>query len=101
MKFVTTFMLLCVSLGVQALPFPQGDATTGEKLFVQLQCNRCHSNMYGGDGSAIFTRPNRKVHNAPQLLAQIGVCGGNVDKEFSAQEKQNIAAYLNRYYNFK
>ena len=101
MKFIAAFMLLCVSLGVEADPFPQGNATTGQKLFAQLRCDSCHMNMYGGDGSAIFTRPNRKVHNAPQLLAQIGVCGGNVDKEFSTQEKENIAAYLNRYYNFK
>ena len=101
MKNIATLMLLCASLAASANPFQQGSAPTGQKLFEQLKCNSCHMNMYGGDGSAIFTRPNRKVHNAPQLLAQIGVCGGNVDKEFSAQEKENIAAYLNRYYNFK
>ncbi len=101
MKLISTFILLCVSLSAEADSFPQGSAPTGQKLFAQLKCDSCHMNMYGGDGSAIFTRPNRKVHNAPQLLAQIGVCGGNVDKEFSAQEKENIAAYLNRYYNFK
>ena len=101
MKLITALLMLCVSLAVQANPFPQGNAQAGQRLFTQLKCNSCHINMFGGDGSAIFTRPNSKVHNAPQLLAQIGRCGGNVDKEFSAQEEQDIAAYLNRYYNMK
>ena len=101
MKLITVLLMLCVSLAVQANPFPQGNAPAGQRLFTQLKCNSCHINMFGGDGSAIFIRPNSKVHNAPQLLAQIGRCGGNVDKEFSAQEEQDIAAYLNRYYNLK
>lgn len=101
MKLITSLLLLSFSLAASANPFAQGDAAAGEKLFAQLKCNSCHINMFGGDGSAIFTRPNRKVHNPSQLLAQIGRCGGNVDREFSAQEEQNIAVYLNRYYNLK
>ncbi len=93
-------LLLTVSCAAHASPF-QGDAKAGQKLFNELKCNSCHINMYGGDGSAIFTRPNSKVHNPAQLISQIGRCGGNVDKDFSTQEEQNIAAYLNRYYNFK
>jgi cytochrome c553 len=101
MKYAATLILLSLSFAATANPFPQGNAQAGQKLFEQLKCNSCHINMFGGDGSAIFTRPNSKVHNPSQLLAQIGRCGGNVDKELSAQEEQNIAAYLNRYYNFK
>lgn len=101
MKSFAVLILLCASFNVAAAPFASGNVHSGEKLFTALKCNSCHSNMFGGDGSAIFTRPNRKVHNDAQLLAQIGVCGGNVDKQFSAQEKQDIAAYLNRYYQFK
>jgi cytochrome c2 len=101
MKLVATLILLSLSFAASATPFPQGNVQAGQKLFEQLKCNSCHSNMFGGDGSTIFTRPDAKVHNPPELLAQIGRCGGNVGKEFSAQEERNIAAYLNRYYNFK
>lgn len=101
MKMIVTLMLLCASSAASANPFPEGNNQTGQKMFTELKCNRCHSEMYGGDGSGIFTRPNSKIHNPAQLIAQIGVCGGNVNKEFSEQEKQDIAAYLNRYYNFQ
>ncbi len=101
MKIFLALIALCASLNVAAAPFPQGNAQTGEKMFAKYKCNRCHINMFGGDGSGIFTRSPRRVNSAPQLITQIGVCGGNVDKEFSAQEKQDLAAYLNRYYNFK
>ena len=101
MKFIAAMLLLSLSLTASANPFAQGDAAAGETLFTQLKCNSCHVNMYGGDGSAIFTRPNTKVHNASELIAQIGRCGGNVDKTFSAREEQDIAAYLNRYYHLK
>jgi cytochrome c2 len=101
MKIMITALLMCASFTALANPFPQGNAQTGQKLFAQLKCNSCHINMMGGDGSGIFTRPNSKVHNSAQLIAQISRCGGNVDKTFSAQEEQDLAAYLNRYYNLK
>lgn len=101
MRRIAALMLLSCSFAAYATPFPQGDAKVGEKLFQQLKCNSCHINMFGGDGSAIFTRPNSKVHNPADLIAQISRCGGNVDKHFSMQEEQDIAAYLNRYYHLK
>ena len=101
MKMIAILILSGLSFTAAANPFPQGNAQTGEKLFNQLKCNSCHNNMMGGDGNAIFTRPNSKVHSPAQLTAQIGRCGGNVDKNFSPQEEQDIAAYLNRYYHLK
>lgn len=100
-KIMTLLLLLSCANFASATPFATGNAAAGEKLFKELKCNSCHINMMGGDGSAIFTRPNSRVHNAAQLSAQITRCGGNVDREFSAQETQNIAAYLNRYYQLK
>ncbi len=99
MRLFTLLLSLCCAASAQA--FPDGDAKAGQLLFEQFKCNSCHINMYGGDGSAIFTRPNSKVHNAAELIAQIGRCGGNVDKDFTAKEEQDIAAYLNRYYHLK
>lgn len=101
MKLVTTLVLLCAATTASANPFPDGDAKTGQNLFQQFNCNRCHAKLVGGEGDAIFTRKNRKVHNAADLLAQLDACSGSIDVALSPQEKQHLGTYLNRYYNLK
>lgn len=99
-KFFTMFLLLCST--AQAVPFADGQPEAGKKLFDKYKCNSCHNGKMGGDGNAIFTRPNRKVTDPQQLAAQINVCAGNVGANFSTQEKQDLAAYLNKhFYKFK
>lgn len=88
-------------MSAQAAPFPEGNAKTGKALFDKYQCNSCHSQMLGGDGSAIFTRSNRKVHDAGGLIDQIKRCSGNVGANLTPAEEQHLGAYLNRYYNLK
>lgn len=101
MKLIISFMLLCTATLASANPFPNGNAQTGQKLFEQYKCSRCHAAMLGGDGSAIFTRADRKVHNAAELIVQIEACSGNIGVTLTPQDKQHLGAYLNRYYNFK
>ena len=101
MKLIAALILLCVASATLADPFPAGNALAGQKLFVQYDCNHCHDAMMGGDGNKIFTRINRKVSSPSELIEQIGVCSGNVNAHLTAQEKQDIAAYLNRYYKLK
>ncbi len=99
-KFVTLFLILCGS--AQAAPFPDGDAKTGKKIFDQYQCNRCHMARMGGDGSAIFTRPDRFVSSPEKMIPRIKICSGIVGANLSPQEEQHLAAYLNQqYYKFK
>jgi cytochrome c551/c552 len=100
MKLLTTLLLLTCAT-VQAAPFPEGNEQTGKAIFDKYKCNSCHIEMLGGDGSAIFTRSNHKVHSAPELAVQIKQCGGNVGANLSAQEVQHLGAYLNRYYKLK
>jgi cytochrome c553 len=95
------FLLLLTVGTAQAAPFASGNAETGKKLFEQKQCSRCHIQMVGGDGSEVFTRPNRKVLKASQLVTQINFCSANAGIDLSAEEEQHLAAYLNqRYYKF-
>jgi len=101
MKLIIAIILLCAATVTSANPFPNGNAQTGQKLFEQYNCNRCHAAMLGGDGSAIFTRAERKVHNATELVEQMEACGGNIGISLSPQDKQHLGAYLNRYYNLK
>lgn len=99
-KFFAIFLLLCGT--AQAEPFADGQSEAGKKLFDKYQCNSCHNGKMGGDGNAIFTRPNRKVQDPQQLAAQILVCARNVRASFSTQEKLDLAAYLNKnFYKFK
>jgi cytochrome c2 len=101
-KFLATLTLLTLAATAQAAPFANGDPASGKKLFDKYKCNSCHIDMMGGDGSAVFTRPNRKVTKPAELSAQMKRCSGVVGANISAQEEEHLAAYLNQqYYKFK
>ncbi len=95
-------VLLLVSGTAQAVPFADGDAQAGKKLFDQTKCNSCHIGKMGGDGSAIFTRPNRIVNNPQQMVDRMVACSGTIGMTLTPQNKQDLGAYLNQtYYKFK
>ncbi|GAB4124112.1 MAG: hypothetical protein Fur0040_05770 [Sideroxydans sp.] len=95
-------LLPLFTLPAGATPFAQGDAARGQRLFAQYECQGCHEARVGGDGSAIFTRPDRRVRNTDDLIVQMERCSGAIGKQLTAQEKQDLAAYLNKtYYHFK
>lgn len=100
MKRYAAILLFSASCA-QAHPFHDGNAQAGKALFDKYKCNSCHMQMVGGDGSAIFTREDHKVHSEAEMIAQIKVCSGNVGATLSAQDEQNLGAYLNRYYKLK
>lgn len=101
MKLLFTLILLCAATAASADPFPDGRAQTGKVLFDKYKCNSCHAAMQGVDGSTIFTRANRKVHNKAELIEQIKLCSGNVGAKLTVQDEQHLGAYLNRYYELK
>ena len=81
--------------------FAFGDPKQGEKLYEQ-KCAACHVAQFGGDGSRVFTRPDRKIHTAPALLAQAQFCNTRSRAGLSAEGEQSVAAWLNeKYYKFK
>ena len=98
MKTLFFVTLLLIGSTAQAAPFPTGNAETGKQFFEQNNCNSCHVQMLGGDGSKIFTRPNHKVHSEAQLIQQINFCGGNAGIRLTRQDVQNLGAYLNQLY---
>lgn len=105
-KLLTTLIfpamiLLGASASAAANPFPGGNAQNGQKLFAEYDCNRCHNSIMGGDGNKIFTRFDRKRNTPDGLIEQIGICSGNVNAHFNAQQTQDLAAYLNIFYKFK
>jgi mono/diheme cytochrome c family protein len=105
MKYTTALLLTFLSLAAAAAhadPFPKGNAQAGQKFFDEHQCSQCHIAKMGGDGSGIFTRPNRIVHNPKELIARLLVCSGAAEVTLTEQNKQDLGAYLNqRYYKFE
>lgn len=99
-RFVV-LLLLWAALQAAADPFPKGDPKIGKNL-EQKSCMACHISMFGGDGSKVYTRPNRIVKTPQQLLARIGVCSANTNAGLFPEDEEHVAAFLNQqYYKFK
>lgn len=95
------FLLMLSASTAHATPFANGNAERGKKLFAKYDCSSCHKGKVGGDGSTIFTRPDRIVHNAAELIPRIKFCSGAVGANLTTQEEQDLAAHLNQtYYHF-
>lgn len=99
--------LACLLLiSAQAVPalsaaFAAGDPKVGKALH-DKSCVACHVQMFGGDGSKIYTRQDRKTRNAAQLAARISGCNANTGAGWFPEDETHVAAYLNQtYYRFK
>jgi mono/diheme cytochrome c family protein len=94
--------LLALPVLAAAQPFSKGDPAAGKKLAAAAHCAKCHSEKVGGDGSRLYTRPERKVKNARQLLTQVAACNTQLNTGWFPEDEEHVAAYLNRdYYKFK
>lgn len=94
-------VLLLAAAPAFASPFPKGDAKIGKTLH-DKSCLSCHVSMVGGDGSALYSRLERKVKTPQQLQARIRACNTNAGANWFPDEESHVAAYLNQqYYHFK
>jgi cytochrome c2 len=102
MKIALTIMTALMLAGsALAAPFPKGDPKAGKALFDKAKCDACHASMMGGDGTKLFTRPERKMKSADALLKQVRFCAGQVGAQWFSEEEEHVAAYLNQqYYRF-
>jgi mono/diheme cytochrome c family protein len=81
--------------------FAFGDPKQGKKLYEE-RCAACHVAQFGGDGSRVFTRADRRIHTPAALLAQVQGCNQRARAGLSAEDEQSVAAWLNeRYYRFR
>ncbi len=85
----------------QSDAFPFGKPKLGRQLY-QAKCAACHVSMFGGDGSSVFTRADRRIHTAAALLAQVQACNQRSRAGLSAEGEQSVAAWLDQaYYKLK
>ncbi|GAC1420124.1 MAG: hypothetical protein NVSMB6_21930 [Burkholderiaceae bacterium] len=87
--------------GVDRL-FEGANRKAGMTLHRENNCAACHAQRLGGDGSAMYTRRDRKVTTPQKLLAQIAVCNTQLSTAMFPEDERDVAAYLNHdYYHFK
>jgi hypothetical protein len=102
LQTVAGVVLVITAASALANPFPKADPQQGEKLVNESKCNVCHVRLVGGDGTAIFTRSDRKVRTAAGLLSQVRTCNTMLGTNWFPEDEENVASYLNQtYYKFK
>lgn len=75
---------------------------TGKKLMAEAKCEACHVSKLGGDGSAMYSRPDRRVASKSGLLVQVARCNNELSLGLFPDDEAAIAAYLNAaHYKFK
>ncbi len=92
--------LLC-ALNAYADPFAGGDPKIGKQM-VEKHCISCHASSFGGDGSGIYTREDRRIKTTKGLIQQIRNCNTNLGLKWFEDEEMHVASYLNQaYYKFR
>jgi mono/diheme cytochrome c family protein len=99
--FAIVLLVVAAPALAQSDAFPFGDPKMGKQV-LEAKCSGCHIARFGGDGSRMFTRPERKASSTASILAWVQRCNANIKTGLGAEEEQSVAAYLNEaYYKFK
>lgn len=98
MKATLSITALLLSLGHTAFA---GETSIDGKALHSKNCVGCHVNMTGGDGSALYTRDNRRVSSYKGLGAQVRLCESNLGLTWFDDEVMSVVNHLNNtYYHF-
>lgn len=65
-------------------------------------CIHCHAQLMGGDGTAIYTRENRKIESFAALNKQVRRCRDSLGMSWPEDQIMDVIMYLNEsFYHFK
>lgn len=65
-------------------------------------CINCHAQLHGGDGTAIYTRENRKIDSFTALNKQVRRCRDSLGMPWPEDQIMDVITYLNQgFYHFK
>jgi mono/diheme cytochrome c family protein len=77
------------------------DLEKGKRLH-DKQCVSCHIERYGGDGSQMYLRRDRIIHDRVALGQRVAACNAMTNAGWFPEDEENVAAWLaQRYYKFK
>jgi hypothetical protein len=104
-RFIRFTAVLSCALATAAMAEPEAKAAPHEnaqKLIADAKCETCHIGKVGGDGSAIYTRKDRRVTTKSKLLGQVSRCNAELNLGLFPDDEAAIAAHLNAtHYKFK
>ncbi|MEW6512544.1 MAG: cytochrome c [Pseudomonadota bacterium] len=97
----TILLALCLLPALCAPPtLAAADAARGKALHDKL-CLSCHVKRYGGDGSAMYLRSDRMIHERKALDQRVATCNAMTNAGLFPEDEADIAAYLaQRFYKF-
>ncbi len=76
------------------------DLARGKSLHDE-NCIKCHAGMVGGDGTAIYTRPDRRIETLEGLRRQVNRCKDSLGMPWPADQIEDVVHYLNHtFYKF-
>lgn len=77
-----------------------GDAAKG-KIAHNAKCTSCHIEMFGGDGTKIYTRKDRKTKTVEGLIGRVKSCNQQTGANLGKEDIDNVVNYLNEtFYKF-
>lgn len=78
-----------------------GNIDSGRELH-QENCISCHKAQMGGDGSAIYTREDRRIESFEALNNQVRRCKTSLGVPWPEHQIDDVITYLNEtFYKFK
>lgn len=94
-------IVIGMALAVSQVSYAAGDAKRGKALHDE-NCVSCHANALGGDGTAIYTRPDRKIESFEGLQKQVMRCKTALGVSWPQDQIDDVVTYLNEsFYKFK
>ena len=97
-RLLVASLFAATTLPASAAPFADAEMAAGEQMHAE-NCIECHVQRFGGeDGSAIYTRADRRVNTVAELAQQLTRCTTMLKLDLFPEDEENIAAYLNKHY---
>ncbi len=97
-RVLVASLFAAIASPASAAPFADADIDAGEQMHAEY-CVECHTQRFGGeDGTAIYTRADRRVTNLAELAQQLTRCTTMLKLDLFPEDEENIAAYLNKHY---
>ena len=95
-RFLLFLMSWILAAALQAAP----DLQRGKSLHDE-NCIKCHAGMVGGDGTGIYTRPDRRIESLAGLRRQVNRCKDSLGMPWPADQIDDVVYYLNQtFYKF-
>ena len=93
---LSVLLLSCVFSLSQAANIERGRELHTEN------CIQCHASMYGGDGTTIYVREDRRIDSMAALVKQVKRCKNSMGLPWPKDQIDDLIAYLNKtFYHFK